>query len=95
MTESIASEKPPRLADRLSKALARAGHRLAKVRAKTWGYLLLAVVVIIFLVQNWSPPIRMKILLFGPFNVPFSLSVVFFVAVGFLLCYLFRHRLKM
>lgn len=95
MTENIPSEEPPRLADRLSKALARAGRRLAKVRAKTWGYLLLAVVVIVFLVQNFSPPIRIEFLVFGPFDIPFSLLAVFFVAIGILLCYLYRHRLKM
>ena len=77
MTENIVSEKPPRLADRLSNALARAGRRLAMVRAKTWGYLLLALVIIIFLAQNWSPPTRIEILFFGPFGIPFSLSAVF------------------
>lgn len=95
MTETIVSAKPPSLCSRTSQALLGALRRLARVRAKTWGCLLLAVVVIVFLVQNFSPPIRIEFLLFGPFDIPFSLLAVFFVVIGILLCYLYRHRLKM
>lgn len=95
MTEKIVTERPPGLASRLSQSLIRLLRRIAKVRAKTWGYLLLAAIVIIFLVQNFSPPARIEFLLFGPFDIPFSLLAVFFVALGILLCYLYRHRLKM
>jgi len=65
---------------------------LAKVRAKTWGYLLLAVVVLVFLWQNWAPFINIDFLIFGPFSIPFPILAIFFVLVGFLLSYLLRHR---
>ena len=87
MGEDIEGEKPAGLASRLSE-------RLAKVKARTWGYLLLGVVVIFFLAQNSRPPVRIQFLFFPAFGLPFSLSAIIFVAIGFLLCYLWRRRLR-
>jgi uncharacterized integral membrane protein len=87
MAEKMESEESSASASRLFQGL-------GKVKAKTWGYLLLAVVIIVFLAQNSVPPVRIQFLLFRPFGVPFSVSAIFFFAIGFLVCHLRRRGLK-
>ena len=93
MTENTLEEEPVGAASRLLRGIGRGLRRLFEVRAKTWGYLLLAVVVIVFVVQNWAPAVRVEFLLFTQ-PVPLAVVAIFFVLVGFGLCYLYRRRLK-
>lgn len=97
MTKEVPVEKKglvSRVGQCIRSGLAAFSRRLGKCRAKTWGYLVLWVVVIIFIVQNFTP-MRIEFLVFGPFIIPFSILAIFFTALGLLLAYLYRSRLKM
>lgn len=68
---------------------------LWRLSAAAIAYLVFAAVVIIFMVQNINPPIRVDFLVFGPFDVPLPFIVIFFIVVGIYLTYALRRRLRM
>ena len=87
MSDRTVGETPAGLSSRIAGAFGQAFASLGRVRAKIWGCILLAVIVIVFLAQNSSPPMRLSFLIFGRFDVPFWAVAVILIALGFLLGY--------